>query len=107
MNLARYSNITDIATEESIRILCLLMSIFLVFDSESFHSSESEVGDNDDFCGAQWLDITTDDRVVSGSNHTRDASNLRLVRLPHMACVFRMIHYTPLVPFIWFPCQRK
>ena len=107
MNLARYPNITDIATEERIGILSLLMSIFLVFDSESYHSSDSEVGDNDDCCGAQWLDITTDDRVVAGSNPTRDASNFRLVRLPHMACVFRMIHYKPLVPFIWLPCQRK
>ena len=75
-------NITDIATEERIGILSLLMSIFLVFDSESYHSSDSEVGYNDDLCGAQWLDSTTDDRVVAGSNPTRDASNRRQVRYP-------------------------
>ena len=49
---------------------------------------------------AQWLERTTDDRVVAGSNPTDAASKLYQIRFPHVASVFRMRYYKPSVPSI-------
>ena len=65
------------------------------------------LGYTEDQCGAQWLESTTDDRVVTGWNPTAVASKLVQVRLLHIVSGYRRMHYKPSVPSIWCLCQGK
>ena len=54
-----------------------------------------------------WPFLLRGDRKVPGSNRAEAASKLGQFRSPHMARVFEMGDYKPLVPSIWCVDQRK
>ena len=54
---------------------------------------------------AEYLEHATDDGFVADSNPSGAASKLGTFYLPHIACVFRMRHYMPLVHSIQCLCQ--